>query len=103
MSHSPEQKVTLIFQKFDVDKDGFWSFDETNAWQQATEGWQMPRDSFEEICEIVGADPAKGYSLAHVKALYMDRSLPSEVQLDLAEDWQKLFAAPAGKKGIMLL
>jgi len=63
----------------------------------------MPPESFEEICEEIGADPAKGYSLQDLAALYLDRSLPEEVQLDLDSDFGKLFTAPAAKRGGVLI
>mmetsp|Transcript_7209 Transcript_7209/g.13717 ORF Transcript_7209/g.13717 Transcript_7209/m.13717 type:complete len:104 (-) Transcript_7209:942-1253(-) len=103
MSHTPQQKVELIFKKFDKDMNGFWSFAEMNDWQYATEGWKLEMDAFEEICSHIGADPAKGYSLQQLSQMYLNKSIPEELQLNLEEDWQKLFASQASKKGFMVL
>ena len=64
---------------------------------------QLEMDAFEEICSHIGADPAKGYSLQQLSQMYLNKSIPEELQLNLEEDWQKLFASQASKKGFMVL
>ena len=61
---------------------------------------QLKMDAFQEICSHIGADPAKGDSL---QQMYLNKSIPEELQLNLEENWQKLSASQASKKGFMVL
>lgn len=71
---SAEQKMRLetVFSFFDRDGDGFWGYADADAMQRATEGVPMMRDEFDMVCDMLGANSAKGYSRDDVSRIYLD-------------------------------
>lgn len=101
-----EESVRLaedLFQKFDADQNGYWSFEETSQVQLATEGTEMTEDAFTSL--IIAAAPdggrhlseedlQRGLSRAQVIELYTDaqRQRTLGFVLDIFKDHAKVFA-----------
>ena len=69
-----KQKSDAIFERFDVDRDGYMNYAELKALGAAT-GGELPRAAFVSVCEELGADPSKGVSKALLLLMYTDAGL----------------------------
>ena len=69
-----KQKSDEIFERFDVDKDGYMNYEELRALGKAT-GGDLPNAAYISLCEEIGANPAKGVSKALLLTMYTDAGL----------------------------
>jgi hypothetical protein len=69
-----KQKSDEIFDRFDVDKDGYMNYEELRALGKAT-GGDLPHAAYMALCEEIGANPAKGVSKALLLTMYTDAGL----------------------------
>ena len=82
---STKRKSDAIFEKFDVDKDGFLNLKELHALGQAT-GGDLPYPAYVSICQEIGADPAKGVPKPLLLVIYTDANMG-----DAHRDYNMLF------------
>lgn len=68
------RKSDEIFERFDVDRDGYLSFQELRALGKAT-GGELPEAAFVAVCQEIGANPAKGVTKALLLTMYTDAGL----------------------------
>mmetsp|Transcript_53461 Transcript_53461/g.98891 ORF Transcript_53461/g.98891 Transcript_53461/m.98891 type:complete len:323 (+) Transcript_53461:78-1046(+) len=94
--------VEELFDKFDVDKDGYWSCNETRAVQMATEGTEMPEDNFIQLIistapddgrKLSEEDLAKGLSKQVVTDMYTSKEMQKKLgfALDIHKDHSLVF------------
>jgi hypothetical protein len=60
-----------LFRIVDRDGDGFINFEEL-AWLARETGGYVNQDVFQQQCQLVGADPTKGLTEAHLLASYVE-------------------------------
>jgi len=102
-SQLEEQMVVEIFEKFDVDKDGFLNNDEFNTLQLATEGEEAVynQEQLEQLLKAVNPDieePSRGMPFAEYRRLYLERRLRQSYSTDIEKDHMKIFG-PGGPRG----
>lgn len=98
--------TTELFERFDVDKDGYWNWAETAQVQMATEGTEMAEDAFNAL--IIAAAPdggrdlseedlAKGLSRETVIELYTNAQRQKKLGfvLNIQKDYDSVFNKPA--------
>lgn len=71
---STKQKSDEIFEKFDVDRDGYLNFNELRALGKAT-GGELPHAAYAAVCQEIGANPAHGVTRALLLTMYTDAAL----------------------------
>eukprot|EP00662_Eupelagonemidae_sp_cell21_P014310 gene14310-656_t len=62
--------VFTIFEIFDADGDGAWSFEEANEWFRATQDVEVAVEDWRDTCASLEADPDRGLSLRQVRQVY---------------------------------
>merc|ERR1719161_1251207 len=72
----------VLFALVDRDGDGFINFEEL-AWLARETGGYVNEDVFQQQCQLVGADPAKGLTKEHLLASYVEFGA-GDVEVDLA-------------------
>jgi len=95
-SKEEEQMVLEIFQKFDVDKDGFLNLKEFNELQVNTEGAEAMynSDQLKQLLLAVNPDielPEKGMPFEDYRRLYLEGRLRRAYSTDLLKDYKKIF------------
>eukprot|EP01065_Artemidia_motanka_P021451 TRINITY_DN25662_c0_g1_i1.p1 TRINITY_DN25662_c0_g1~~TRINITY_DN25662_c0_g1_i1.p1 ORF type:complete len:641 (+),score=219.94 TRINITY_DN25662_c0_g1_i1:68-1924(+) len=65
------QQAEAIFDHFDADGDGKWSFREADVATRALEGAALGDDMYRARCEEWGADPRDGWAREHVLCMYL--------------------------------
>lgn len=58
-----EQKLELIFVKFDADMNGFLNMEEANQLMQQTGNEEYNLKKWKNLCKTIGANPGPGLSL----------------------------------------
>jgi len=92
-----------LFDKFDENNDGYWNLAETQKVQMATEGTEMPEESFTSLLlatapnggrELTEADLERGLSKEQVIELYtsVERQRQLGFVLDVQRDYEKVVA-----------
>mmetsp|Transcript_54775 Transcript_54775/g.138356 ORF Transcript_54775/g.138356 Transcript_54775/m.138356 type:complete len:245 (-) Transcript_54775:308-1042(-) len=76
-----------LFDYCDKDKDGFLSFEELTTLARSTGAESLPKDLFENMCEELECDPAKGLNREALWATYSD---PDYQAGDVGKDLQAL-------------
>ena len=69
-----KRKSDAIFDRFDIDTDGFMNFQELRALGKAT-GGDLPHAAYLSLCQEIGANPDKGVSKALLLTMYTDAGL----------------------------
>merc|ERR1719499_110143 len=91
-----------IFQKFDLDKDGFLNIDEFNTLQVATEGEEAVYN-LEQLTALllqVNPDleePKRGMPYEDYRRLYVERRLRDAYSTDVTRDHLKIFGPGGGQ------
>merc|ERR1719499_1086678 len=91
-----------IFQKFDLDKDGFLNIDEFNTLQVATEGEEATYN-LEQLTALLLQvnpdleDPKKGMPYEDYRRLYVERRLRDAYSTDVTRDHLKIFGPGGGQ------
>ena len=83
---STKRKSDAIFDKFDVDGDGYLNYTELRALGKAT-GGELPHPAYVSICGEIGADPAKGVPKPLLLVIYTDANLG-----DAHRDYNMIFS-----------
>jgi len=73
-ANSTKRKSDEIFDRFDVDRDGYLNFRELCELGRAT-GGDLPHAAYVSVCQEIGADPSKGVDKALLLIMYSDASL----------------------------
>lgn len=73
-AEATKRKSDAIFDRFDVDKDGYMNYEELRALGLAT-GGDLPEVAYVALCEEIGANPAKGVTKALLLTMYTDAGL----------------------------
>lgn len=81
--------IEALFQRFDVDGDGFHNLKESQELSLFVHDHLLRRGEFLELCDDVEADPKRGISLQHFTTIYTD----PEFHADLEGDYKKVFGA----------
>ena len=69
-----KRKSDEIFAHFDKDGDGHLNYAELRMLGQAT-GGELPENAYKQICQEIGANPAKGVSKELLLLMYTDAGL----------------------------
>eukprot|EP01062_Namystynia_karyoxenos_P002784 TRINITY_DN10985_c0_g2_i1.p1 TRINITY_DN10985_c0_g2~~TRINITY_DN10985_c0_g2_i1.p1 ORF type:complete len:729 (+),score=195.33 TRINITY_DN10985_c0_g2_i1:94-2280(+) len=69
---SGEDAVRRIFDYFDTDGDGHWSYSEAAEWMHHTQGHELTDADWDSVCGDLGADTQPGLTLAQVRTVYSE-------------------------------
>ncbi|KAG7340803.1 Grap2 and cyclin-D-interacting-domain containing protein [Nitzschia inconspicua] len=78
-------KVKLLFDHFDLDRDGFLQYDELRALQAATDEVVLSEDMYVMACKALNCHPKQGISLEALKFTYASEGA------DIDKDYAKVF------------
>ena len=82
---STQQKLELIFSKFDSDSDGFLNMTEANQFMEATGALPFTKKAWSSVCRKAGTDPVDG----------LDIHAFGKVEQAVDEDYDLIFAGVA--------
>mmetsp|Transcript_35940 Transcript_35940/g.38926 ORF Transcript_35940/g.38926 Transcript_35940/m.38926 type:complete len:185 (+) Transcript_35940:71-625(+) len=88
-------KVKILFEKFDVDEDGYLNYEELAALQQATSDGgdnELSKKMYVMVCQSLNCHPDNGLSLGGLKFTYASEGA------DIDIDYDKVFHKKEKKK-----
>mmetsp|Transcript_40336 Transcript_40336/g.45010 ORF Transcript_40336/g.45010 Transcript_40336/m.45010 type:complete len:208 (+) Transcript_40336:10-633(+) len=90
-------KVKILFEKFDVDDDGYLNYEELAALQQATgsdddDNTELSKKMYVMVCQSLNCHPDTGLSLGGLKFTYASEGA------DIDIDYDKVFNKKEKKK-----
>jgi len=77
-------KVRAIHEHFDMNKDGYLSFEELSSLQLTTSGAEMSGTQYGMVCQAFGCRPSQGLSLDALKLTYASGASADD-------DYEKVF------------
>ena len=88
-------RVRLIHEEFDKDKDGFLNYFELRALQYATSQTELTPDQYKMVCEALGCSPSEGLDVESIRLTYA-----SGGGSDIHKDFDTIFTVQVVKDKI---
>ena len=77
------EAIKQIHGTFDLDKDGHLNYNDASKMQFVTEQQQLTVDDYNDLCEYLGVDTAKGIAVNDLVRMYSDSNIETDLDRDV--------------------